>query len=117
MPKETMQWEKGKVPTTKPAETSPSTIVPVPSKPAQSAAATAPPKISIAAFLDAPLSLDRHPMDVGNCRLVEHWDTGFCYVYSHGLGKKISAPTDARCTERDELRKRMRQAIAEHYCD
>lgn len=93
--------------------------MPVPPNPKQSVVATAstpPPKISISTFLNDAMKLDRHPMDVGNCRLVEHWSTGYCHVYSLGLAKKVSTETDAQCTERAELRNRMRQAIAERFC-
>ncbi|HEY6049725.1 MAG TPA: hypothetical protein VIZ58_00645, partial [Thermoanaerobaculia bacterium] len=65
-----------------------------------------PPRVSIPAFRNNPGKLDRHPIDVGKCRLVEHHTTGFCYVYSLLQSRKVSEDTDARCDELDEQRRR-----------
>ncbi|HEY6147323.1 MAG TPA: hypothetical protein VIZ69_06480, partial [Thermoanaerobaculia bacterium] len=75
-----------------------------------------PPRVSIPAFRNNPGKLDRHPIDVGKCRLVEHHTTGFCYVYSLLQSRKVSEDTDARCDELDEQRRRMRLAIDQGYC-
>ena len=75
-----------------------------------------PPRISVEEFLQDPGRLDRNPMDVGTCRLLQHWDTGYCYVYNLSQGRKVSEHTDARCTELDELRRRMALAIEQGHC-
>jgi hypothetical protein len=75
-----------------------------------------PPQISIPAFRNDLRKLDRNPMDVGNCRLLQHWDTGYCYIYSLPESRKVSEPTDVRCTELDELRRRMLVAIEQGRC-
>jgi len=81
-----------------------------------SGASDGPPRVSIPAFRNNPAKLDRHPMEVGKCRLVEHHTTGFCYVYSLLQMRKVSEHTDARCDELDEQRRRMRLAIDQGYC-
>ena len=75
-----------------------------------------PPQISIPAFRDDPKKLDRNPMDVGKCRLLQHWETGYCYIYSLLESRKVSESTDVRCTELDELRRRMLVAIEQGRC-
>jgi hypothetical protein len=77
-----------------------------------------PPRVHISSsqFRANPLLLDRHPMDVDSCRLVEHRNTGYCYVYSLGEARKVSEETDARCSELEELRKRMRSALDRGFC-
>lgn len=76
----------------------------------------APPRISLLAFRHDPRTLDRHPMDVGKCRLVEHHTTGYCYVYSLLASRKISEETDARCENLEEQRRRMRIAVDQGLC-
>jgi hypothetical protein len=72
--------------------------------------------ISISAFRNDPKKLDRNPMDVGKCRLLQHHNTGYCYIYSLPKSRKVSEPTDVRCTELDELRRRMAIAIDQGQC-
>lgn len=74
-------------------------------------------KISIPAFRNDPLKLDHRPMDVGRCRLLEHWTTGYCYVYGLGGSAKVSENTDVRCDDLVELRKRMLRAIEAGHCN
>ncbi|MEP6767603.1 MAG: hypothetical protein ABJC61_02955 [Acidobacteriota bacterium] len=68
-------------------------------------------------FLENPGLLETDPTDVGGCRLVQHWDTGYCYVWSRSYGRKISQTTDARCDDLPELRRRMRAAIERGDCE
>lgn len=75
-----------------------------------------PPQISIPAIRYDPKKLDRNPMDVSHCRLLQHWETGYCYIYSLLESRKVSEPTDVRCTELDELRRRMLVAIDQGRC-
>jgi len=70
-----------------------------------------------AEFLQNPGLLVTDPTDVGGCRLVQHWDTGYCYVWSRSYGRKISQTTDARCDDLPELRRRMRAAIERGDCE
>ena len=67
-------------------------------------------------FLANPMRLRSHPTDVGGCRLLEHWTSGYCYVYSMRGGAKVSERTDARCGEMAELRRRMKTAIEAGHC-
>jgi hypothetical protein len=73
-------------------------------------------QVSVEDFLARPDELDRHPMEVGRCRLVEHWNTGYCYVYGLSFGRKISERADARCDDLPELRRRMRAAVDRGDC-
>lgn len=73
--------------------------------------------MTVADFLADPTKLREHPTDVGNCRLLEHWTTGYCYIYSMRRGGKVSEPTDVRCGELAELRRRMKAAIERGQCD
>lgn len=72
--------------------------------------------ISISAFRNDSKKLDRNPMDVGKCRLLQHRNTGYCYIYSLPKSRKVSERTDVRCTELDELRRRMAIAIDQGHC-
>ena len=72
--------------------------------------------ISISGFRNDPKKLDRNPMDVGKCRLLQHHSTGYCYIYSLPKSRKVSERTDVRCTELDELRRRMAIAIDQGHC-
>ncbi len=72
--------------------------------------------MTVGEFLANPMRLRGHPTDVGECRLLEHWTTGYCYVYSMRRGGKVSQTTDARCGEMTELRRRMKTAIDAGDC-
>jgi hypothetical protein len=74
------------------------------------------PPMTAAEFLANPTNLRVAPTDVGGCRLVEHWTTGYCYVYSMREKKKVSEKTDALCADLIELRRRMKLAIENGYC-
>ncbi len=74
------------------------------------------PQISRADFISDPSRLERNGA-VGACRLTEHWDTGYCYVYSRVRGQKVSEAKDVRCDDLEELRKRMRRAVESGQCD
>ncbi len=63
-----------------------------------------------------PTRLDRHPVEIGRCRTVEHWDTGYCYVFREG-GGKVSQAIDDRCDNLPGLRDRMLKAIRQGFCD
>ena len=67
-------------------------------------------------FLANPMKLRSHPTDVGRCRLLEHWTSGYCYIYSMRGGGKVSERTDVRCGELPELRRRMKTAIDGGHC-
>lgn len=73
-------------------------------------------RISASQFRDNPALLDRHPMEVDDCRLTEHWQTGFCYIYSLQNRRKVSEYTDVPCTDLDELRRRMTVALDSGVC-
>lgn len=73
-------------------------------------------RVSASQFRDNPALLDRHPMEVDDCRLTEHWQTGFCYIYSLQSGRKVSEYTDVPCTDFDELRQRMTLALDSGVC-
>ncbi len=72
--------------------------------------------LTIAEFLERPEELDGSPTDVGGCRLVEHWNTGYCYVWSRASQGRVSERTDARCDDLPELRSRLRAAIDRGDC-
>ena len=72
--------------------------------------------LTVAEFLSNPMRLRGHPTDVGRCRLLEHWTSGYCYVYSMRGGGKVSERTDVRCGELPELRRRMKTAIDGGHC-
>ena len=82
------------------------------------AASPAPPgrHISTADFIADPSRLERNGQ-AGECRLVEHWDTGKCCVFSQIQAIKVSEATDARCDDLPALRARMAKAIQEGHCD
>lgn len=74
------------------------------------------PRIGTADFKADPSRLERKG-EVGECKLVEHWDTGYCYVFSRSQRRKVSEATDVLCDDLPALRERMMRAVQRGYCE
>ncbi|MEO8587098.1 MAG: hypothetical protein ABI584_13125 [Acidobacteriota bacterium] len=74
------------------------------------------PRIATADFKADPSRLERKG-EVGECKLVEHWNTGYCYVFSRIQNRKVSEATDVLCGDLPALRERMMRAVQRGYCE